>query len=198
MLNYLPGFEPCLDDWTNDDWQTPSDEAAAIATLIQSTELRILDPAAGMGQLLKPIPHVQGRSLTAIELKPGRVKEGKERCPSVRWRQGSFLDMPVGEPFDLILANPPFSLRMDFIRQSLIHLAPSGRLLFLMPIDFNCGKGMGNIWKSLDCHIFHQYSFQHRVAYLDASGTPQKGRQIYDAVFDIRPGRSAGAVSFLE
>ena len=197
MLSYLPGFEPCLDDWTSDDWQTPSGESATIANLIQPTELHILDPAAGTGQLLKPIPRIQGRSLTAFELKPSRVIVGKERCPSVRWNQGSFFDMPVRRLFDLILTNPPFSLRMDFIRQSLLHLKPSGRLLYLMPIDFNCGKVMGNTWEQLDCHIHHQYSFQHRIAYLDANGTPQKGRQIYDAVFDIRPSRSLGAVSFL-
>jgi SAM-dependent methyltransferase len=196
MLSYLPGFEPDIDTWTSDDWQTPTKEAEKVVSLIQDDELTILDPCAGIGQLVKPIKWVDSRLVTAIELKPGRVKVGQDRCHWVNWIQGDFFSYQFSEQFDLVLANPAFSLRMDFIRRSLELLKSNGRLLYLMPTDFNCGKAMGNTWKRLDCHIHHQYDFQHRIAYLDANGVPQSGRQIYDAVFDIRPG-SGGVRTFL-
>lgn len=192
MLSYLPGFEPDLDDWTNDDYETPTDEARKIADLIRDDEWDILDPCAGTGQLIRPIELLNDRLITAIELKPSRVKAGTERCHWATWIQGNFLLHRAEEKFDLVVANPPFSLRMEFVHASLQVLKPSGRLLFLMPIDFNCGRSMGDRWKKLDCHIHHEYVIQHRVAYLNANGIPQKGRQIYDAVFDIRPGKGGG------
>lgn len=197
MLSYLPGFEPLPDEWNSDDWQTPSDLASAITSLIRDDEVDILDPAAGTGQLVIPIKWLPRRLVTAVEIKLSRYKHGQERCHWVNWIHGDFFELSIHDQFDLIIANPPFSLRMEFIAESLKLLKPSGRLLYLMPIDFNCGKAMGDRWKQLSCNIHHQYDIQHRVAYLDANGIPQRGRQIYDAVFDIRPGKIGATRSFL-
>lgn len=196
-IAYLPGFEPDLDEWTSDDWETPTDVAKAIASLVQPHELDILEPCAGSGQIAGAIAWHPQRLVTAIEIKPGRTQKGKDRCHWVKWASGDFLAVELTELFDLAITNPPFSLRFEVIRRSLQLLKPEGRLLFLMPIDFNCGKAAGNEWKTLDCHIHHTYRIQNRIAYLDANGKPQNGRQIYDAVFDIRRGKTGATSTFL-
>ena len=198
--SYLPGFEPNLDEWTNDDWETPNPIAQQMAALVQDDELEILEPAAGTGQILKAISWRMRRIPVAVELKPSRVNIGRERCHLAAWINADFFqwtEVWSGAEFDLIITNPPFSLRMEFIARSLSLLKPDGRLLFLMPIDFNCGLKAGNRWKQLDCHIHHQYVVQSRIAYLNANGKPQSGRQIYDVVFDIRKGKEGGVSSFL-
>ncbi len=201
---YLPGFEPDIEEWTSDDWETPSDIAGAIARLIQPHEMDILEPAAGTGQILAQIPYHPDRIVTAVEIKQGRYKQGStEDYPNLcQWLWGDFLEQSFDCHFSLIVTNPPFSLRMEFIERSLQLLTPNGRLLFLLPVDFYCGKAMGNKWRRLPCYIHKQYTIQNRVAYLDALGQPQKGRQIYDAVFDIRKSEGRGwennnAITFL-
>ncbi|HEY9299818.1 MAG TPA: class I SAM-dependent methyltransferase [Phormidium sp.] len=197
----LPGFEIDIEEWTTDDWQTPSKESKSIANLIRLDELDILEPAAGTGQLIQFIEPLPGRTITAVEIKTGRVNRGKERFSEqrdwVHWINKNFITYQFQQKFDLILSNIPFSLKMEFIEKSLTLLRPEGRLLFLMPIDFNCGVENGNRWQQLDCHIHHVYVIHHRVAYLNAQGVPQKGRQVHDAVFDIRLGRQEGGRSFL-
>lgn len=205
-ISYLPGFEPDVDEWTNDDWETPSPIAQQIGALIRDDERFILEPAAGTGQILRFIKWDLDPFVVAVELKPDRFNRGRQRC-SGEWINSNFLfdnlikdwtpDAQKSFEFDLIVTNPPFSLRMEFIERSLSFLRPNGRLLFLMPIDFNCGLRMGNKWKQLDCHIHHVYRIQNRIAYLNAKGKPQSGRQVYDAVFDIRLGKLGGVTSFL-
>ncbi len=197
---YLPGFEPDIEEWTSDDWETPNDIAGAIARLIQPHEMDILEPAAGTGQIIKAISYHVNRRVVAIEQKKSRYRQG--RCGYAQWKCGDFLNYEFNRNFDLVVTNPPFSLRMEFIERSLQLLKPSGRLLFLLPVDFYCGKAMGNKWQRLPCYIHKQHTIQHRVAYLDALGQPQKGRQIYDAVFDIRKSEGRGwendnAIAFL-
>jgi hypothetical protein len=45
--------------------------------------------------------------------------------------------------------------------------------------------------KSLDAHIHKIHPIVGRVAYLKR-GIPHTGRQVCDAVFDIRPGKGSG------
>lgn len=181
---YLPGFEPDIEEWSNDDWETPNEVAGAIARLIKPYEMDILEPAAGSGQIIRAIPFHPNRRVVAIEQKRSRYKQGRNGYAA--WKNGDFFTYQFERQFDLIVTNPPFSLRMEFIEKSLQILKSRGRLLYLLPIDFYCGKAMGNVWRQLPCYIHKQYTIQNRVAYLDARGQPQKGRQVYDAVFDIR------------
>ena len=73
---------------------------------------------------------------------------------------------------------------------------PDARLLYLLPVDFCSSVERGQAFQALDCHIYHEYRILNRVAYI-RDGKAYKGRQIYDAVFDIRPGNQTGAISFL-
>ena len=236
----LPEFEA---DFTSDDWETPDDIAQKMASLIQPLDRRILEPAAGTGQIAKFLP----RNTFCCEIKSSRVQIGREKAPHCHWVQYDFLTLALGlsvleqlgspwQGCDLLVTNPPFSRCISFIEQGLKLLNrdnPKARLLYLLPredlltkqdsplqhrlfaqltnhskravlfcqgklepIDFCSSVERGLAFLSLDCHVHHEHRILNRVAYI-RDGKAFKGRQIYDAVFDIRPGKQAGAVSFL-
>lgn len=193
-MQQLTLFPETQFDWTTDDWQTPTDLAKKIAGLVTDSDRVILEPAAGSGQIAQFLP--QGS--WCVESNLQRVAQGKLKAPQCRWINDSFLNQIELFP-DLIIGNPPFSQKWKFIEWGLEILNPcndEARILFLLPIDFNCGIASGNYWSKLDCYIHHEYRIQNRVAYLDSNGKPQTGRQIYDAVFDIRSGTSR-TITFL-
>jgi hypothetical protein len=125
--------------------------------------------------------------------------------------------------FDVVITNPPFSKCVQFIERSLELLNPdnpNARLLFLLPVDWMSAKGRAEHWRRLDAHIHHVYLVEGRTDYLKngvpASQLPKvckhsgnvilhpinkkpvmmSGRQLSDAVFDIRQGKD-GCVSYL-
>jgi hypothetical protein len=195
-------------NWTNDDWQTPEGSAIAMSRLVKQTDLRILEPCAGTGQIAKFLPDKLGGLNTCCEINPARFRQGMKNAPGCCWINGDFLEVDVDAVlltscefiYDLIIGNPPFSKCVEFIERSLSLLDidnNQSRILFLLPIDWNCGKARAAAWKKLDAHIHHEYRIEGRIAFLDANGIPQPKRQIYDAVFDIRLGRRFGGVSYL-
>jgi hypothetical protein len=194
-------------NWTNDDWQTPEGIAIAMSRLVNKTDLRILEPCAGTGQIAKFLPNNLRGLNTCCEINPARFRQGMANVPSCCWMNADFLDNDVVLSFsnyeliyDLIIGNPPFSMCVEFIERSLSLLDPDNdqaRILFLLPIDWNCGKARAAAWNKLEAHIHHEYRIEGRVAFLDANGVPQPKRQVYDAVFDIRPGFRMAAVSYL-
>ncbi|MBD2364474.1 hypothetical protein H6G36_25430 [Anabaena minutissima FACHB-250] len=192
------GFESDR-DWTNDDWQTPNKEAQLIAKLAKPTDEYILEPCAGAGQIAKHLPN----TVYANEVNWTRYRQGRAIAPNATWSNEDFLTSDVWECdcFDLICTNPPFSKSVEFIERSLQLLNPNNpesRLLFLLPLDWNCTLGMAEEWSSLGAHIHHTYQVKGRVAYLDVNGVPQKRRRRCDAVFDIRLGKKKGGTSYLE
>ena len=72
----------------------------------------------------------------------------------------------------------------------------NARLLYLLLVDFGCSIKRGTALQALDCHVHHVYWILDRIAYI-RNGIPHKGRQCYDAVFDLRPSKYTGAVSYL-
>lgn len=194
-------FAPVSPDieWTADDWQTPDSVASSMAKLVLPTDRLILEPCAGTGQIVKFLPI--DRTI-ANELNPRRYQHGLNNIPAKMWLNQNFLhdEFPCQGKYDLIITNPPFSLCVEFIERSLKLLNkdnPDARLLFLLPLDWNCPLGRSKDWNDLEAHIYHEYRIKGRVAYLDSTGTPQSRRQCSDAVFDIRPGRRTGAVTYL-
>jgi hypothetical protein len=199
----LPDYEP---DFTPDCWETPDHIAQRMASLVLPSDRRIMEPAAGTGQIAQYLPP----GSFCCEIKPNRVQRLRLKAPHCQPIQADFLSLERGMPplsefeglhqgFDVIVTNPPFSLAIEFIEQGLRLLNtgnPSARLLYLLPIDFCSSVERGKAFQALECHIHHEYRILNRVAYM-RDGKPQKGRQIYDAVFDIRQCILAGAVSFL-
>lgn len=193
-------------DFTADDWETPDNVASSMAALVKTSDRRVLEPAAGSGQIAQFLP----TGSNCCEIKPYRVSLGRQKAPQCHWIQADFFELDLESPllgnsnqasqgYDLIITNPPFSRCIEFLELGLKLLNrnnPQARLLYLLPVDFCSSVERGQALRALDCHIHHEYRILNRVAYL-RDGKAYKGRQIYDAVFDIRPGTQSGAISFL-
>lgn len=197
-------------DFTNDDYETPDWLSLAMSKLVLLTDGQILEPFAGSGQIAKYLP--SDRLVECLEIKYSRCLQGKEKAKSATWINGCFFNDVLSGCFDLIITNPPFSLCIEAVAKSLrlLNSSPNSRLLFLMPLDWNCSQGRARDWESLDAHIHHIYPIADRVDYLKEGipmskcqktiqGIPQfkngkpvmnSGRQCYDAVFDIRLGKN--------
>lgn len=201
----LPEFER---EFTPDCWETPDDIACAMSKLILPSDRFVCEPAAGTAQIARLLPP----GSFCCEIKPQRVKIGKQRACHCHWLNTDFLSLELGNPplsnfeglepgFDLFLSNPPFSLALPFIEQGLRLLNkgnPNARLLYLLPIDFASSIKRGLALQSLDCHLHHLHLIINRVAYI-REGIAWRKRQIYDAVFDIRPNqKESAAISFLK
>lgn len=185
-------------NWHPDQWETPNEVAQILGGMVKETDQRILEPAAGTGQILQFLP--KDRFVTAVELDPVRWSLGFRKYPWAIWLQRSFLDLPVDPVCDLVITNPPFSLGMEFIRQSigLINHSSDSRAIFLLPVDYFCSQARFDALQQLDCHISGVRFLRGRVAYLK-HGIPVKGRQIYDAIWTLKRGRKGSkSVSFAQ
>jgi hypothetical protein len=219
-MNQLTLFEEQLtvsDDFTNDDYETPDWLAKAMANLVLLTDRKILEPFAGSGQIAKYLP--SDRSIECVEIKYSRFLQGKEKAQTATWVNGNFFNDVSSSYFDLIISNPPFSLCVEAVAKSLelLNDRTNSRLLFLMPLDWNCSQSRAKAWDALDAHIHHVYAVADRIDYLKdgipmskqqkiVNGVPQfksgkpvmnSGRQCYDAVFDIRLGKSRSASTLI-
>jgi hypothetical protein len=219
-MNQLTLFEAQVivsDDFTNDDYETPDWLAVAMSNLVLLTDREILEPFAGSGQIAKYLP--SDRLIECVEIKHSRFLQGKEKAQTATWVNGNFFSDVSKWGCDLIISNPPFSLCVEAVAKSLelLNDSPNSRLLFLMPLDWNCSQGRAKAWESLDAHIHHVHPVADRVDYLKDSipmskqqkivnGVPQfkngkpvmnSGRQCYDAVFDIRLGKSRSASTLI-
>jgi hypothetical protein len=228
-MNQLALFQEQVtvsDDFTNDDYETPDWLAVAMSRLVLPTDRLILEPFAGSGQIAKYLP--TDRSVECVELKYSRFLSGENNAPFTTWVNGDFFNDDSTWGFfcditrwgcDLIITNPPFSKCVEAVAKSLqlLNDSPNSRLLFLMPLDWNCSQGRAKAWDALDAHIHHIYPIADRVDYLKEGipmskqqkfigGVPQfkngkpvmnSGRQCYDAVFDIRLGKQNSASTLI-
>ncbi len=151
-----------VSNWTPDDWQTPDAVARAMAQLVTPSDYFILEPAAGTGQIAKYILDPYFQSILCLDINQSRVDKGRYNAPDCTWLVADFLHDEI-EPatrFDLIITNPPFSQCVEFIERSLTLLNPDNpqaRLIFLLPLDWNCSKARGAHWQRLNAHIHKEY-----------------------------------------
>ena len=205
------------DDFTSDDYETPDWLSRTMTKLILPTDREILEPFAGSGQIAKYLP--SDCLIECIEIKYSRFFKGQNNSPSFTWVHGNFFDDISKMGCDLIITNPPFSLCVEAITKSLklLNDCHNSRLLFLMPLDWNCCQKRAKVWESLDAHIHHVYPIANRVDYLKdgipmskqqkivndvpqfKNGKPVKngGRKSYDAVFDIRLGKKSSTQTLI-
>ena len=182
--------------WTGDLWESPPEIARKMAALLTDKDLAILCPAAGRGNIASRIkvgllPTKQARGVYAVEVNPQRVADGQILAPRVLWDCVDFLAIPSVPLYDVVIENPPFSLAIEFIERSLLWLNPANpdaRLLYLLPGDCFASQERCDQFEALDCHIHHRHRIRGRVGYIQ-EGVQLPGRQIYDCVYDIRPGK---------
>lgn len=205
-MRQLSLFAESEGNWSSDNWQTPDVVAIAMSQLIKDSDRAILEPCAGSGQIAKQLPlKDSNRKIVCCEINSDRYRVGTQAAPKCTWYDDDYFGdiaerLNWENSFDLIIGNPPFSNCVEFIARSLPLLNQKNadaRILFLLPLDWNCSHKRANEWKRLNAHIHHEYRWQGRIAYLDGDGVAQSRRQVCDAVFDLRLGSLNSVVSYL-
>lgn len=160
--------------------------------------------------------------LDANEIKHERYRKLCRRFGglSQKFNNIDFLGWDEETKYDLIITNPPFEFALDFIGRAvtLLNDKLESRLLFLMPIDTLSSQGRAKQFKALDCHVSRLHIIPGRIDYLKdgvpmskcqkiKNGIPQfskdgkpifnSGRQVSDAVFEIKKGKG-NVFNFLE
>ncbi|WP_193199853.1 hypothetical protein [Nostoc sp. MG11] len=105
--------------WNTDDWETPDSIAQAMTQLILLSDLYILEPCAGTGQIVKHIAHPYMRNILCMDINKSRMEKGQRNAPDCTWLCTDFLrsEIELATEFDLVITNPPFSKCMEFIGQ---------------------------------------------------------------------------------
>lgn len=117
---------------------TPRKECQTLVELSELTSTStILEPSAGMGNIIKQVhvrrPHLQ---VTAIDIDPGNVLYLRT-LSNVKAEYMDFLDYPVSNKFDRVIANPPFDrdIWMLHLVKMYEHLNDRGILTCITPAD---------------------------------------------------------------
>lgn len=113
--------------------------AARLGMQVADPRLRILEPSAGTGNLVRAMlatPRVLREFVTAVEVAPDVAREFARDFPAVRLVVGDFLERTaedLGGPFDRVVMNPPFHRGED--ARHILHAAemlrPDGLLVGL-------------------------------------------------------------------
>jgi hypothetical protein len=98
-----------------------------------------LEPSAGDGAIVRRLRVAHpGLNVTGVEIQPQFEPALLTMCDRVVI--GDFLSAPLfGLRYDLIVANPPYSLAREFIERSLSLLTDGGQAAFLLRLPFVAG-----------------------------------------------------------
>ena len=111
---------------------TPEQLARDVVNKVGVDGKRVLEPSAGEGAFVKACIAAGAKSVDCIELNPEFAKklEGLKCSVSV----GDFLEKSVGEKYERIVMNPPFTKNQDIlhVEHALKFLAPGGVLVAIM------------------------------------------------------------------
>lgn len=123
--------------------------------------MRVLDPGVGTGEFLRSIAEREPEAeLYGWDVDAALLEVARKNIPSARLYERSALDHYEGEPFDLVIGNPPFfqfrasdsikkrfadviSGRVNifalFVQSGLEALTPNGQLAYVIPPSMNNG-----------------------------------------------------------
>jgi hypothetical protein len=153
----------------DDFYATPAWATRAILrAAFPNAPSRILDPAAGDGAILAVAREMMPETrLAAFETNdtPERREAGLRRARLASVTDGGhvvFRDSLAtppwrdvdGQRFDLILANPPFSLAMDFLERSLAEVEAGGEVAFLLRLAFLASMKRAAFHRGHPCDIY--------------------------------------------
>ncbi|WP_047153342.1 HsdM family class I SAM-dependent methyltransferase [Aneurinibacillus tyrosinisolvens] len=132
--------------WANGQFFTPQPVARFVIDMLDIKEGKVLEPSAGAGAFLNPLPDTC--EVTAVELMHDAYTVTKKCYPHANVIQGDFLEMDfTGQKFRYIIGNPPYGLKVDyeyeygknfksevaFIDKCLRLLEPGGILAMVVP-----------------------------------------------------------------
>lgn len=115
-------------------FQTPPDLAARMAALAEiHPGNSVLEPSAGLGNLLRPILTYKPASVCSVEVDPTLSATLQDMFPGLQHHAGDFLQYFPDITYDRIVMNPPFTMRSDIkhIQHALLHLSEGGVLVGL-------------------------------------------------------------------
>lgn len=108
----------------------------------------ILDPGAGTGNITRAIRTVWPKAhIVAVEIDP-RHEAALHAAGASEVVIGDYLTTPLDGGFDLIVANPPFSLAVEFIDRSREHLNLFGIMANLLQFNFLGAEKRVDWWKA--------------------------------------------------
>ena len=118
-------------------WYTPRKECADLVSLAELTsESTLLEPSAGSGNIIKQVhvrmPHAQ---VTAVEVSESGLAY-LHTMSNVRVIKDDFLNYPITNKFDRIIANPPFTndIWILHLLKMSEHLNENGILVCIIPV----------------------------------------------------------------
>lgn len=89
---------------------------------------RILEPAAGDGAMIDPLhERFPAATIEAFDVAPQSDRVGQKSM---------FFSDYERKVYDLVITNPPFSRAVEFAEEGLTLLAPGGRLVLLLKLQF--------------------------------------------------------------
>ena len=113
---------------------------------------RILDPAAGKGNILRAVADYYGDRdkpdvLAGIELNPERAQKAAviDLVTEVICANALLRGIEWNSP-QLIIMNPPFSLAEIFVRRALKEVTPDGMVCVLLPVPFVSSGSRKGFW----------------------------------------------------
>ncbi|QYJ00767.1 DUF4942 domain-containing protein [Thalassovita mediterranea] len=104
-------------------------------------DLRVLEPSAGEGAIVRELHAHRAAQITAVEVDASRAA----RIPSlsgVEIIRANFLDLKPRAEFDWVIMNPPFygTHWMDHVLRAFDWLKPGGRLIAILPATAEIGE----------------------------------------------------------
>ncbi len=119
MTLALPGIDalppPSLRQTALGQWDTPPDIARAIVAEVDVGDAYVLEPSAGLGNVVEAALEAGAAFVTAVEIDPARVVHLRRRFPSrVEVIECDFLLLaPTLPHYDAIVGNPPYDKGAD-------------------------------------------------------------------------------------
>jgi predicted RNA methylase len=168
-------------EFDNDDWETPSEVARFMASLV-SPGLRVWEPSAGTGNIAMHLPDYN--EITCSEVNPLRVEVGKIKAPHCDWICENSLGFARKNLFDVVIGNPPFSLGCEFLAVADIALRETGSIFFLLPTEYFQAKKRATAFAKTGLVIAHQWQITGRVSFVK-NGKVVAGRMCGDTVFEF-------------
>ena len=158
-----------------DVYETDERVAAAIvkriSSLFSTPPQTILEPSAGSGTFVKAC-RAQWPASTILSI------EVRQECAESLRTAGSnnvaikdLLIVPLSRRYDLIVGNPPFSAAREHVQHLLPNLAPTGLLVFLLPLQTLALKGWIDTWRTPEASLRHVIPIRPRPKFSGASGT---------------------------
>lgn len=124
-------------------------------------DVRVLDPGAGTGEFLRSVMERQpSAELHGWDIDPELLRTAAKNAPTASLSRKSALDIYIGEPFDLVVGNPPYfqftaspavkarfsdviSGRVNifalFFQAAMEVLRPGGQIAYVVPPSMNTG-----------------------------------------------------------